>query len=79
MRAPARSRRLIRISHRFSELEFSEDARVILDEAEVVGLAGVVGMNATMNIHTVDDQEFYKQRINFGIKERERSPKCDNG
>ena len=44
-----------------------------------MGLAGVVGMNATMNIHTVDDQEFYKQRINFGIKERERSPKCDNG
>ena len=53
-------------------------ARVILDEAEVVGLAGVVDMKAAMDMHAVGDQEFHKQRINLSIKGREGAPKFDN-
>lgn len=53
-------------------------ARVILDEAELVGLSGVVEMNATMGLNTVGDREFRKQEINVTIKGRENPPKCDD-
>ncbi len=54
-------------------------ARVVLDEAEVVGLAGVVDMKAEMDMHKMGEQETHKQRINLRIKGRESPPKLDDG
>ncbi len=49
--------------------------RVILDEAEVVGLSGVVDMKAAMDLHKVGEQEIHKQKINLSIRGRESPPK----
>ena len=54
-------------------------ARVILDEAEVVGLAGVVDTKAAMGMHKVGEQETHKQKINLRIKGRESPPKFHEG
>ena len=50
-------------------------ARVILDEASIVGLGGTVTMNATRNVRVVGEQRFYKGKIKIKVTGSEWPPR----
>ena len=53
----------------------SKAARVILDEATIVGLGGTVKMNATRNVRVVGEQRFYKGEIKINMTGSEWPPR----
>ena len=51
-------------------------ARVILDEAEIVGLSGAIGMNAKQNVRTVGEKRKYDYKFNANMTGGESPPRC---